>query len=449
MGDGNDILISMDPVIGNPAAFHFPEDLRTYLEDLGIITLAQVHNSLLDAHHYWFTAEELYLEGDWKNIWNTFIRCLDLNGIRLTNTSDSLIWEFNKISGLISADKVYECIVNSYQPNLGSRLFSTLWSNLLPRKIGCFTWLVLKNKILTWDNLQKRGKIGPGICSMCFANDETVHHIFSSCPIWRCILGAVCDQLQLCIPPVADSISVFFEEWVASYHRSSALFYIPHFAIWAVWKARNKAVFDGNKVNILCVMHQILNAAHISSSRPVTKGRKLKSVRQIGPRPLMIFPCGYFDGASTSSAAGIGFCLFLNENHHLEFELGVGQGSNTKAELLGLWAVLHSSQMMGIPLARIYGDSQVIINWAKCISALSPPELLHWCRESQKLLKSFKDLTIIHIYREYNGIADRLSKQALTYYPSSGCFFEIFDDHLVTCDSFCSFERVLGISPLH
>ena len=150
----------------------------------------------------------------------------------------------------------------------------------------------------------------------------------------------------------------------------------------------------------------------------------------------MIFPCGYFDGASSSSAVGIGFCLFLNENHRLEFALGVGQGSNTKAKLLGLWAVLHSSQMMGIPLARIFGDSQVIINWAKGISALSPPELLHWCRESQKLLKSFKDLSIIHIYREYNGIADRLSKQALTYSPGSGCFFEIFDDHLVTSDSF-------------
>ena len=52
----------------------------------------------------------------------------------------------------------------------------------------------------------------------------------------------------------------------------------------------------------------------------------------------MIFPCGFFDGASTSSVAGIGYSLFFNENHHLDFALGVGYGSNTKAELLGLWA---------------------------------------------------------------------------------------------------------------
>ena len=150
----------------------------------------------------------------------------------------------------------------------------------------------------------------------------------------------------------------------------------------------------------------------------------------------MIYPCGFFDGAANSSTAGIGYCIFLNENHRLEFALGVGQGSNTKAELLGLWAVLHSSQMMGIPLARIFGDSQVIINWAKGISALSPPELFHWCRESQKLLKSFKDLSIIHIYREFNGIADRLSKQALMHSPGFGYFFEFLDDHLIHSDSY-------------
>ena len=144
--------------MGNPASFPFPDDLRTYLEDLGITTLAHAHNTFPDAHHYWFTAEELYLEGDWKNVWNSFIRCLILNGIRLSSEPDSLIWEYNKINGLISADKVYECIVNTYQPDPGCRLFTSLWSSLLPRKIGCFTWLVLKNKILTWDNLQKKGK---------------------------------------------------------------------------------------------------------------------------------------------------------------------------------------------------------------------------------------------------------------------------------------------------
>ena len=105
----------------------------------------------------------------------------------------------------------------------------------------------------------------------------------------------------------------------------------------------------------------------------------------------MIFPCGFFDGASSSSTAGIGYCLFFNENHHLDCALGVGYGTNTKAELLGLWALLFTSQMMGVPLTHIYGDSQVIINWVKGLSVLTPPELHHWCRETQKLFGSHSE----------------------------------------------------------
>ena len=89
------------------------------------------------------------------NIWNSYIRSLDINGIRLTNEQDTLIWNYNKNIGSITADNVYEYIVNSFQTELGNSLYDTLWSNILPRKIGCFIWLVLNNKILTWDNLQR------------------------------------------------------------------------------------------------------------------------------------------------------------------------------------------------------------------------------------------------------------------------------------------------------
>ena len=79
----------------------------------------------------------------------------------------------------------------------------------------------------------------------------------------------------------------------------------------------------------------------------------------------MIYPCGFMDAASSSMIAGVGYYIFLNESHYLEFSLGVGYGTNTKAELLNLWALLLTSQMMGIPLAHVFGDSQVIINWAR------------------------------------------------------------------------------------
>ena len=108
----------------------------------------------------------------------------------------------------------------------------------------------------------------------------------------------------------------------------------------------------------------------------------------------------------------------------------------TKAELMGLWALLHSSHMMGLPLSHIFGDSQVIVNWAKGLTALSPPDLFHWCRETKTLSNSFQDLSYIHIYREHNRIADRLSKTALTFAQGYGCYSEYLEDHLISQNSF-------------
>ena len=64
MGDGNDIILGIDPILGSHASHSLPLKLREYLTDLDIVTLAQAHNAHPNAHHYWFTAEELNLAGD-------------------------------------------------------------------------------------------------------------------------------------------------------------------------------------------------------------------------------------------------------------------------------------------------------------------------------------------------------------------------------------------------
>ena len=96
VGNGVDIWIGIDPVIGVSSTFLLPEGLRSYLEDLDIKTLTQAHNTLLDSQQYWYSAEELYLDGEWKEAWNTYMRNLVLSGIRLTTQPDSMVWEYNK-----------------------------------------------------------------------------------------------------------------------------------------------------------------------------------------------------------------------------------------------------------------------------------------------------------------------------------------------------------------
>ena len=166
---------------------------------------------------------------------------------------------------------------------------------------------------------------------------------------------------------------------------------------------------------------------------PVNKAKK---PRALGPGPVLVYPCGFFDGASAKNVGGVGYCVFLNESHSLEFALGAGNCTNTKAELVGLWALLHTTQMMGIPTLKVFGDSLVIINWAKCTATLSPPELHHWCRETRKLCSRFLELSFCHIYREHNQQADRLSKTALSLALGFGSYSEFFDGLLASHENF-------------
>jgi hypothetical protein len=48
-------------------------------------------------------------------------------------------------------------------------------------KTKLFMWLVHHKKILTWDNIRKRGILGPSICQLCKAEEETMEHILNSC----------------------------------------------------------------------------------------------------------------------------------------------------------------------------------------------------------------------------------------------------------------------------
>jgi hypothetical protein len=54
------------------------------------------------------------------------------------------------------------------------------WIKALPNFI-LFMWLILKNKVLTWEALQKRSKVGPGIYLLCQRSEETTSHLFHGC----------------------------------------------------------------------------------------------------------------------------------------------------------------------------------------------------------------------------------------------------------------------------
>ena len=91
VGNGSAIRLGADPVAGLGSSFILPNDMREYLEDYGIVTLSQAKNITPFASGYWFTVEELDLCGEWKILWDKFIRGLDYGRIKLSDQLDTLL----------------------------------------------------------------------------------------------------------------------------------------------------------------------------------------------------------------------------------------------------------------------------------------------------------------------------------------------------------------------
>ena len=107
--------------------------------------------------------------------------------------------------------------------------------------------------------------------------------------------------------------------------------------------------------------------------------QKKRSRRLVAPGPLISYPCGFFDGAAAKNIVGVGFVILMDASYSINFSLGCGRSTNTRAELLARWAILMVSKQMGIPLITIFGDSLVIISWVNILATLNVPSLSHWC----------------------------------------------------------------------
>jgi zinc-binding in reverse transcriptase len=65
-------------------------------------------------------------------------------------------------------------------PQINSNLVN-IWKLKVPPRMQIFVWLMLKNFILTADNLKKRGWQLSSFCYMCARAEETVQHLLSKC----------------------------------------------------------------------------------------------------------------------------------------------------------------------------------------------------------------------------------------------------------------------------
>jgi hypothetical protein len=107
----------------------------------------------------------------------------------LRDIPDSRGWGTNGYS----VKEGYNMLLSSLRVLQNSTKWKNVWSQDSLPKINIFIWSLAHGKILTGENLMKRGFHGPFNCPLCQTSQDTIQHLFWDCPfsttVWNVAFG--------------------------------------------------------------------------------------------------------------------------------------------------------------------------------------------------------------------------------------------------------------------
>jgi ribonuclease HI len=90
----------------------------------------------------------------------------------------------------------------------------------------------------------------------------------------------------------------------------------------------------------------------------------------------------------------------------------LGAGSNNFSEIMALKLLLLFVVEKGCKTLQVFGDSLLVINWVNRVQICHISRLVPILEEVMRIITAFDSISFSHIYREWNKLADRLSKEA-------------------------------------
>ena len=138
--------------------------------------------------------------------------------------------------------------IRSYYKTLrGSSLnifpWKGIWGVKVPRWVSFFVWIAAWEKILTSDNLRRRGFSIVDWCCMCRYSGETVDHLLIHCEKVNQLRCFVLRSFGISWVSPSDRSSFWMEELVGK-HSSDIWNLIPLCLIWCIWRELNSHTFE-------------------------------------------------------------------------------------------------------------------------------------------------------------------------------------------------------------
>eukprot|EP00253_Pinus_taeda_P013290 PITA_13290 len=405
--------------------------------------------------NYWVGWRSLSLPNGTSNLWDDLK--LSLIGSTPTNrlSDDKFVWDPN--GGSYTVKEGYKALQNSTTSN-NWHLYKTAWRTESLPKVKLFNWTLLHGKILTSENLRKKGIQGPSICCMCRGAEERSDHLFIDCPVARSCWKLITSPLN--IGDLPNQISLLQKGWGKSFPYANKNMNlakrmwnnIPSNLCWQIWIARNKCIFNNKKPSISSILAkttalitETVEANGISQAdSELTDDRvkewmwrfnyetraknnaitgfghsdwKLRGTRdevnnwiQNQKRYTL-----HFDGASKNNPgrAGAGGTIRDPQGKTIvTYEWGLGTMSNNKAEAYSLLLGTSIAKNLDIQNLLVLGDSAIIIAAMNSGNDFKQIALNRIKGRIMDQIRCFNKVTFKHILRGNNVEADEQANNA-------------------------------------
>ncbi|KAH9305379.1 hypothetical protein KI387_009783 [Taxus chinensis] len=218
---------------------------------------------------------------DLKQITSSLQDHLELIPLSQMDSKDELVW-INSNDGNYTVKTGYN---NFFHYNQTEFNWNRIWMTDLTPKIKNFLWLAIRGRILTNDNLMRRGLIIPNRCHICKKDFEDISHLFIHCEyatrLWSFSLSKF-EALWV----MSKDLNQLWTQWNPPFKHCVVKriwkLVIPHL-IWRIWKDRNDIIFRNRKQNYKLSIGKISNGIkeNIAGSKPPKKKRYLENEEYI------------------------------------------------------------------------------------------------------------------------------------------------------------------------
>jgi hypothetical protein len=192
---------------------------------------------------------------DWEvEVVASFYKCLYDCNLRRGGV-DKLRW-LPSSKGLFEVKTFYRVLSPPGSPHFP---WKSIWRTKAPPRVAFFAWTAARGKILTMDNLRRRGMVVVNRCWLCESDGESVDHLLLHCEAARALWNAFFVRFGLYWVMPCSVKELLASWWSSGRSRSTVVWkMVPLCIMWCIWSERNNRCFEDSSRSIEELLHFFL-----------------------------------------------------------------------------------------------------------------------------------------------------------------------------------------------